>query len=211
MAKNKERVPANLPLQKKIDAGCYIDFEGFAGNEYQKFPPPVLIGVLRGNEFQQVVFTKKYRWAAQAPDVANPVVFEPDRAAYLKKLVAEASGSKPIFAYSEYERNVIKFHIGHDFPRRYRNVRAIAARWFNKNPQSGLKPTSNELHEVALTLGLSMPEKLPRGGITDRLRLVSEYSSSEKKWSMAPPDLRKAWREILVHRVLTQAPSLASV
>lgn len=182
-----------------IRSGCYIDFEGFAGNEHQSSPPPVLIGILRDGQFRQVVFTKQYRWAAEESGVEHEVEFCSDRAAFLKELVATVKGSSPLFAYSEHERTVIENQVGHKITKRYRNVRSIASRWFNQQRDGHPKPETNALRDVAETLEIPMIRKLKVGGVTERLRKVSSHSSSEKKWTEAPKSIRAAWREVLEH------------
>lgn len=192
----------NLPKRDIIDAGCYIDFEGFAGNEYQKFPQPILIGVFRGRNFRQFVFTKRYRWAALDPDVSHLVEYRPDRAEYLSELAKSTSKAKPLFAFSEYEKNIIEFQCKHKITKRYKNVLGISKKRFNSRPEAFPKRSSdnpNTLVEITKTLGISIPEKLAKGGVTSRLRDVRNYSYSRQKWAKAPAEIKKKWREVLEH------------
>jgi hypothetical protein len=199
MAKSKSK---RLPTIQKIDAGCYIDFEGFAPNEHTTSPPPVLVGIFRDGLFKQVVFTKAYRWAAKDSGVKHLVEYCEDRGSFLKELADSTSGSKPLFAFSEHERTVIKKEIGHDVEKRFSDVRAIAKRFFNKYPNvfeelQGMNEHS--LKNVAAKVGLSLTQKLEKGGMTRRLREVREYSQSAKKWAAAPDSARRSWREVLEH------------
>lgn len=191
----------SLPNQERILAGCYIDFEGFAPNEHRATPPPVLIGIYREGEFKQVVFTKAYRWAASDSEFDN-VQYESDRKQYLKELADSTSRGKPLFAYSEHEKNVIEHQIGHQITMRYRNVRKIAKRYFNRYPDhfpEARSITKNSLSSVAQVLGLKLKHKLPLGGVTKRLKNVSEFSQSQKKWAAAPEGIKQEWREVLLH------------
>jgi hypothetical protein len=195
----------NLPKQQVIDAGCYIDFEGFAGNEFQASPAPILIGIFHNGSFKQVVFTQEYRWAALDPGVEHPVEFEEDRAQYLKDLVTKVSMNKPFFAYSEYEKTVIQHQVGHQITKRYRDVRGIAKRRFKKYPNiypAPAKKRENSLVEVAQFLEIPMAEKLAKGGVTKRLRSIRDYSKSRKGWAAAPAKVRREWREVLEHNRL---------
>lgn len=202
MPKKKSASSHRLPCQEEIYAGCYIDFEGFAPNEHQTSPPPVLIGIYREEEFKQVVFTQAYRWAALDSGVTHLVEFEPDRNAFLKDLVSSTRKKRPMFAYSEHELNVIKKCIGYSIAERYRNVRGIAKKCFNKSPARfpGAQSIENySLSEVARILTIELKHKLPTGGVTERLRNVRTYSDSRRNWSSAPPDIRQQWREVLMH------------
>ena len=202
MAKKKKRVNNNLPKREIIDAGCYIDFEGFAGNEHQKFPPPALIGVFRDGNFKQVVFTEKYRWAALDPGVSHLVEYRPDRAEYLSELANSTSQNKPLFAFSYYEKNIIEFQVKHSIEKRYRNVLGISKKCFNSKPEAFPERSSNKLNTlmgITKTLGVSIPEKLPKGGVTSRLRDVRDYSHTRQAWANAPAGIKKKWREVLEH------------
>ena len=198
----KKRANNNLPSIDIIDAGCYIDFEGFAGNEHQKFPPPILLGVFRGGNFGQIVFTEKYRWAALDPGVSHLVEYRPDRAEYLSELAKSTSQNKPLFAFSEYEKNIIEFQAKHKITKRYRNVLGISKKRFNRKPKDFPNRSSNKLNtlmEITRVLGVSVTEKLAKGGVTSRLRDVRDYSYSRTAWAKAPEGVRQKWREILEH------------
>ena len=84
--------------------------------------------------------------------------------------------------------------------RRYRNVKLIAERWCKKKIPKQL-PDDWTLHDVAQSMELDVTAKLPRGGVTSRLRLVKEYSGSKRRWQAAPAKVRKAWREVLQHNL----------
>ena len=196
--------PNKLPAASRVAAGCYIDFEGFAANEHSASPPPVLVGLYRKNEegtfqFQQVVFTKEYRWAAEAAGVEHEVLYCPDRLGFMKDLCDSLRGSKPLFAYSEYELRVIERQVGHRITKRYRNVRSIARRWLNQPDRGYPKPADNSLRSVAQVMGIPLEKKLERGGVTARLRAVREYSASRIRWESAPQKVKRQWREILMH------------
>jgi hypothetical protein len=191
----------SIPNKRKILAGCYIDFEGFAPNEHRATPPPVLIGIYREGEFKQVVFTGAYRWAASDQEFGN-VHYESDRKQYLKELADSTSKGKPLFAYSEHEKNVIEHQIGHQITARYKNVRKIAKSYFNRYPDRFPEAGSiaeNSLSAVTQVLGFKLKHKLPRGGVTKRLRNVRQFSDSRKKWAAAPDGIKQQWREVLLH------------
>lgn len=198
--KKKKTSTKKLPTGKQIDAGRYIDFEGFASNPYQKFPPPVLAGVLKDGYFTQHVFTETFRWAAEDTDLDYEVIYEPNRKDFLIDLVANTTSQvKPLFAYTDYEKIVIEHHVGHKITKRYRNVRAIAQRCFNQVKERPKFPESYALRDFAESLGLRLPAKLKKGGVTDRLREVRAYSVSRAKWASAPSSVRRAWRQVLEH------------
>lgn len=52
---------------------------------------------------------------------------------------------------------------------------------------------------ITKTLGVSIPEKLPKGGVTSRLRDVRDYSHTRQAWANAPAGIKKKWREVLEH------------
>ena len=191
--------PSQLPSLKKIESGCFIDFEGFAGNEHRTSPPPVLIGLFRDGLFQQFVFTADYRWAAEDAGVDHEVVYHPDRDTFLQQLAASAGLSRPLFAYSEHELKVIERIVGHRITRRYRNVRSIVKRWLSRRDDRGAPPESLALSDVSRSMGIRLRSKLPQGGVTSRLREVRGFAASRKKWAEAPPQIKKMWREVLFH------------
>jgi hypothetical protein len=192
----------NLPSSEMIDSGCYIDFEGFGRNEYQKSPSPILIGIFKDGNFKQIVFTKEYRWAALDPNVKHLVEYIPNRSQYLSKLVNSIRVKAPLFAYSDYEKNVITNQIGYSIDKRYRNVLSIYKRFRNKKRGSCPLTSPNEkdtLIRTTKTLGISLPKKLGKNGVADRLREVRNYSRSRVSWASAPKEVRKKWAEILEH------------
>ena len=198
----RKRPSSYVPTADKILAGCYIDFEGFGATDDQPPPKPILIGLLNhdGNgSFKQVVFTNNYKACADDAGVDHEVAFCDDRTTFLNEMVKTSSIAKPIFAYTEYEKNVIETQVGHRITRRYRNVRTIAKRWFNREECPYPKPASQALHDMMQAMGLPLQHKLPKGGVTDRLRAVRDYSSSKKKWDAAPSSVRRQWKEILQH------------
>lgn len=78
-------------------------------------------------------------------------------------------------------------------------MRTIAKKWLNKQGDEYPEPKSLSLRDVSEAMGLTLQAKLPEGGVTSRLRDVSDYSSSAKKWLSAPPSIRQEWREVLNH------------
>ena len=216
MAKAHATLPyrdPRIPMRSKIANGVYIDFEGFA-NPHQRFPPPVLIGLHCAREgksfgegFHQVVFTKAFRWAAEDAGMPHQVVYCEDREGFLGNLVEKSCKSKPLFAFTEHEFGFLEELVGSIVRRRYRNVRLIAKRWCNREVAKGkceaqfldVKPIDWSLREVAGAMGFTLTEKLPTGGVTNRLRKVKEYSHSKASWEAAPAATRRAWREVLKH------------
>ena len=171
---HSQRPSSKLPIANKVLAGCFIDFEGFAGNEHQTSPPPVLLGVFNqdeSGEFKQIVFTSEYRWAANDPGVDHEVIFNPNRDQFLRDLVGSLRKSKPLFAFSEHELNVIRKHVGFDISERYRNVRAVAKKWLNKRGEDYPKPKSYCLRDMAEARGLSIDSKLQSGSASGRERV----------------------------------------
>ena len=181
--------------------------------------------------FRQFVFTEKFRYAGEDARADHLVEYLPDRDGFLEKLVEKSGFGNPVFAYSEYEFNQLTHQLAKQFEkegteelasgsaeklelikqraearaskqlgRRYRNVKLIAARWCRNNIPDDL-PGEWSLHELAQAMGLSVTKKLPRGGVTSRLRLVKEYSGSKRRWEGAPSKARKAWLEVLQHNL----------
>lgn len=198
----KKKPSKRLPSMLQIDKGCYIDFEGFAGNEHQAYPPPILVGVWNQSEdgiFKQYVFTSAYRWAAEDSGIRHQVVFVEDRELFLRRLVESTKVSKPLFAFSEYERTVIKNVIGMSISKRYKNVRSITKAWYSRNQGDFSAPASWKLMEIARGLEIDTGRKLQKGGVTDRFRLVREFSKSKRCWATAPLSIKEKWRELLEH------------
>ena len=191
-----------MPNAAVVRNGCYIDFEGFAANEYHASPPPVLIGLYNqggSGTFRQVIFTTEYRYAAENPGVTHDVTFCDNRVAFLSDLVRSIRKKKPLFAFTEHELNVIKKQLQHNIVRRFLNVRSIAERWFNSRNRDSSAPSDWDLAAAAKTTGIALTAKLPTGGVTSRFKAVREYSCSQQKWAAAPQSIRKKWREILEH------------
>ena len=201
----RKRPSKKFPSKKRISDGIYIDVEGFAGNEFRTHPPPVLVGIFnwhRSKEFQQVVFTADYRWAAENPGVNHAVTYDPNRNKSLEKIVASSTMSKPLFAYSEHEQRILRNELGLNVTKRYKNVRSISKAWFNRHSCDITGPESGTLVDLAKTLGLDVNAKLEKGGITDRLRSVRNYSKSKKHWRTAPKSVKDKWTEVLEHNRL---------
>lgn len=226
-------MPDYIPRKDKIHKGSHIDFEGFGRNKYSAHPRPVLIGMLRGGFFKQVVFTQDYKWAAKDSGVEHDVEFFPNRNEFLLQILEETSPrNKPLFAYSVHEEKLLnklltkhvedsngkakkfsnpeldraKARIIKKIGDRYRNVKRLAEAEINRrrSRSSAALPDvpeeiPNTLEGLAEALGISMQHKLPRGGVTSRLRQVKEYSKSQKAWEKAPKKVRKAWIEVLKH------------
>ncbi len=205
MAKAAHHPPTSLPERSVIDAGCYIDFEGFAPNEHAASPPPILIGIYNREEngnFVQVVFNKEYRWAAEEAGVPHEVVYEPDRKAFLTRLMRSTRTTRPFFAYSEHELRVLSKTLNRrqqSIVRRYKNVRSIGRRWLGKHSDNYERPKTHDLNSVAAAMGFTPPLQFPKGGMTARLRMVREHSSTKKGWNDAPKAVHKAWKELLFY------------
>lgn len=201
--KNSRKHPSPvLPTRENVISGSYIDFEGFAANEHQTSPSPVLLGIFNRNgkgTFEQIVFTKAFRWAAEDAGVEHPITFCPERVAFLRELVSEVRKAMPLYAYSEHELKVIQRETAVDMTPRFKNVRSIAQRWLNQRKDEHSHPASYALRDVATVMQVEMAGKLKRGGVTDRLRRVREYSKSMKKWQAAPGTVREIWCELLKH------------
>ncbi len=205
MAKATQHPPTSLPHQETVDAGCYIDFEGFAPNKKSTSPPPVLMGIYNREEngnFVQVVFNKDYRWAAQDSGVPHEVIYKPDRKAFLATLMSSTRTKRPFFAYSEHELTVLSKILNRrptDIVPRYKNVRSIAKRWLNERSAIYEQPETHDFNSVAAALGITPSLQLPKGGMTARLRMVREYSGTKAGWKNAPNATREAWKELLLY------------
>ena len=200
---NKQHPTRRLPTARTILDGCYIDFEGFGKNKYRLSPPPILIGVYNqgeSGEFRQVVFTEKYRFAAEDPRISHDVTFCNNRVDFLRELVRSSRKKRPLFGFTEHELEVISKELQQkNIVDRFLNVRSIAQQWHNSRKDRSSAPSDWDLAAAAKTTGIALTSKLPRGGVTSRFRAVREYSSSQKKWAAAPQSIRKKWREILEH------------
>ncbi len=200
-------MPNYIPKKDKILKGTHIDFEGFGRNQYSAHPHPVLIGLLREGVFKQVVFTQDYKGAAKDSGVEHDVEFFPNRNEYLLQMLEGVSSvNRPLFAYSVHEKIVISKLLNQNIDRTYRNVKRLAEAEINRRrsrPTGALLEVPdiipNTLEGLAEALGIPMQHKLPRGGVTSRLRQVSKYSKSQKAWEKAPKKVRKAWIEVLRH------------
>ena len=205
MAKASHHPPTRLPEQSVIDAGCYIDFEGFAPNEHSASPPPVLIGIYnreQGGDFVQVVFNEQYRRAAEDAGVSHEVVYERDREDFLSTLMSSTRRNRPFFAYSEHELTVLSKILNRRptaIVPRYKNVRSIARRWLNERTAIYEQPETHDFNSVAAALGITPSLQLPNGGMTARLRMVREHSGTKRGWKAAPKATRKAWKELLLY------------
>jgi hypothetical protein len=202
MAKNPK--PAfrldTLPNKKTIDAGIYIDFEGFAPNAWGKNDPS-LIGIYRPADdcFRQIVFSNGLQIASEDTDVGYPVIFNSDMKSVLKQLVSEARKNQPLFAFSEHEYDIIddQIDIKRSIVKRYRNVNLIAKKFFKENQPD--KPLPSSLLEVIVRLNLDTTDKVKDRSITDRIREVKKNCKSHKKWASAPKEKKKLWHEVLEH------------
>lgn len=205
MAKAAHHPPTGLPERAFIDAGCYIDFEGFAPNEHAASPPPVLIGIYnrkQSGNFMQVVFTNEYRWAAEAPGVAHAVAYEPDRKGFLATLMSSTRTRRPFFAYSEHELKVLSKILKRNqttIVPRYKNVRSIAKRWLNERSAIYEQLETHDLNSVAAAMGITPALQFPKGGMTARLRMVRDHSGTKGGWKEAPKQVRNAWKEVLLY------------
>ena len=202
MAKKPKKAYRNriLPSKKTINEGIYIDFEGFAPNQWGK-KDPSLIGIYRPADdcFRQIVFNNELQIAAENTYVGYPVTFGSEMKSVLIELHSEACKNRPLFAFSEYEYDIIDDQIGskRSIAKRYRNVRLIAKKYFKDNQPD--KPLPGNLLEVIERLDLDTTEKIEDHTITDRIRHVKDECTSHKKWASAPKEKKKLWHEVLEH------------
>jgi len=205
MAKAAHHPRTTLPDQEIVDAGCYIDFEGFAPNEHAASPPPVLIGIYnreQKGQFVQVVFNKEYRWATEEAGVPHEVVYGPNRKDFLQTLRSSTRLWRPFFAYREHELKVLTRLLQQPpqrIVRRYKNVRSIARHWLGGHSENYERPETHDLHSVAAAMGITPSLQFPKGGMTARLRMVREHSGTKRGWKEAPKQVRNAWKEVLLY------------
>lgn len=205
MAKSRRRSSV-VPSFGKVVNGTYIDFEGFGRKSNGTTPPPVVLGFYRKTGegefdagFKQVVFTEDFRRAAEDSDVAHRVEYQPNREQFLLDLLESTGTAAPLFGFSEHDLRVFERVCGQRPERRYFNVRAMAKRWRRVSGQGSGGDGENTLESVCDAMGIPLPGKLGKNGVTDRLRVVSSYSSLSGTWRLAPDSARQAWREVLLH------------
>jgi len=202
MAKKPKEAYRNrtLPSKKTIDEGFYIDFEGFAPNDWGE-KAPSLIGIYTPADdcFRQIVFNNGLQIAAENTDVGYPITFNSDIKSVLEQLVSEARKTRPMFAFSEHEYDKIVYQIGpkRSIEKRYRNVKLIAEKYFKDNEPD--KPLPRRLLKVIERLKLDTTDKVKDQTITDRIREVKKHCKSQKKWASAPKEKKKLWHEVLEH------------
>jgi len=190
-----------FPSKKTIDEGIYIDFEGFAPNLHRNKIPPSLIGIYRPADdcFRQIVFNDKLKRAVEDTDVGYPVTFNSEMKSVLIELHSEARKNRPLFAFSEYEYDIIDDEIGskRSIKKRYRNVNLIAKKYFKDNQPD--KPLPSSLLEVIERLNLDTTDKVKDHSITTCIRTVKVACKTRKKWEDRDKETRDAWNILLEH------------
>lgn len=179
------------PTLEKIKNGLYLDFEGFGG----KYKPPILCGSRIGGHgpVKQVVFTQEYKAAAISADSGSHVEYNPDREGFLRNLVSDDCAGRKLFSFSPHETDVIKRILNISVQRRRADVHKFAKQAF---PQVDRPRT---LIKYCQEAGIDVPADYGRGEVTEKFRLVREWSGSDSKWNDAPGEVKQAWRSILKH------------
>lgn len=169
-----------VPTLKEIQEGLYIDFEGFGANQYNRHPPPVLCGYRFGGEetVKHTVFTQAYRCAAES-DETGQVKYCKDRKEFLRNLLDRQTrgGRGKIFFFSRYEQEQFDAILGIRIRRRLIDLHKVLKIRF---PGVG-RPRS--LINYCDAAGIEVPESYGKGEVTERLRIVREFSGSRKKWA----------------------------
>ena len=182
-----------LPGCGAMKKGLFLDFEGFApfeGKEGKIPRPPAMVGYSIGwdGKVEQVVFSKTLRWAA----LGEGLRYEDSWKDFVTELVA----GKPKFAFSVHEQKVIRLATGSLYESSYKNVKLIAKEHWPGGWPEGVEETLERFVEGS---PFKFPGTYGRGDVTERLREVGKYGSTEKGWESAPERVKEQWKGVLAH------------
>ena len=182
----------HAPTLEKIENGLYLDFEGFGG---QYKPDPILCGYRIGGHgpVKQVVFTQAYKATAISADSGSHVEYNPDCTGFLRNLVSVDGAGRKLFIFSQHETDVIERILKIRVQTRRADVHKFAKQAF---PQVDRPRT---LIKYCQEAGIDVPADYGRREVTEKFKLVREWSGSDSKWNDAPEEVKKAWRSILKH------------
>ncbi len=173
---------------RDADRAIYIDFEGFADHS------PTLLGILIGDQFEQVVLDSELTSAADAKGMRLSTV-----AAEASQLQARSLGEqRVVVAYSQHELNVLRTYAQTEIGEVYRDARKIAKRWINR-----LHPDA-PIQEWTLKEFLKFIEH-PRGNhlgfqqSTARIRAVRDMLRKKRSYDALTPVAKAKWTKLLDH------------
>jgi hypothetical protein len=187
-----------MPLTlRQIEEGLYIDFEGFGSNNYDRHPPPVLCGCRFGGEepVQYTVFTKSFRWAAET-DESGKVTYCKERKDYLRDLLdVQTRGGRKIFFFSQHEKEQFDQILGIRIRRRLIDLHKLLKKRF----PAVVRPRT--LIRYCKAAGIEVPKGYGKGKVTEKLRLVRNFSGSRKQWDSLKKEhkARRAWELLIAH------------
>jgi hypothetical protein len=190
MVPNHHRDPARYATHDEAACGIYIDFEGFSDK------PPLLIGVLYPERFEQVVLDPALEEAANAKNLKCEAL-EPVITTLLDECAARKCG---IFAFTRHELNVVSDYtaLGGRLKPRYRDGHKIAKRWFNRfHHGEPIKDWS--LGEFLKFIGHPQPAWMGNKKATHRLRSVMEMLDKRGEYGRLTPTAKQKWTKLLAY------------
>jgi len=168
--------------------GIYLDFEGF------KDKSPAVVGILKDDQFRQIVLDSHLRSAAEFARLDTVSLGD-----VIKQLYEECETEKRfMIAFSEHEMNVVFRDCGIDISRRYKNARTYASRWASRyGKNSVLERHSLEEFLKLPEVDYNFPENLPKGNATRWLRAVSDGLAKRGDFASLTSTQKGHWERLL--------------
>jgi hypothetical protein len=183
--------PHALISMNDANKAIYIDFEGFVDKS------PSLLGILKEDNFEQVVFDINLISAAEAKSLRYAELDEE-----IERIIKCAKKEhRYIVAYSQHELRVIKTYTSFDITEQYRDARMIAKRWKNKcltltqEQKSSLKTLKDYLAFIHYERGAFLGENQS----TSRLKSVIDMSIKRGEYSNLTAVAKGKWTKLLKH------------
>lgn len=172
----------------EAERGIYVDLEGFQAK------PSALVGILVGDELEQVVFDPELRSAAEAKGL-RVSSFPSEAARILDQAVRE---DRVVVGYTQHERDLFAKWGGVDLGEHYRDAHKIAKRW-KKKLHRGEHIAGWGLKDFFSFIGYEVPSHLGRTNTTNRLRAVLEMLSKRGSYEALSPTKKRQWTNLLTY------------
>lgn len=169
----------------------YIDCEGFMDKS------PALIGLLIGEQFEQVVLDPDLELVAKARE--HRMSSFKTEATRLYELSEDES--RMIVAYSQHEKNMFLEYAGSDLTNKYRDARKIAVRWKNTLHRDEELP-GRGLKDFLKFIGYHRGSHLGDKKTTSRLRAVRDMIVRRGNYELLTPVAKGKWTKLLEHNLI---------
>jgi hypothetical protein len=183
--------PHKVISPSEAERGIYIDCEGFEDQA------PTLIGVLIGDDLDQIVLDPELQPAAIAKGLRVSVLSK--EASRLQQLSVREE--RLIVAYSQHERNLLMTYAQIDITDCYRDALMIAKRWKSiLYPEAWLN--GRGLKDFLEFIGFPRGVHLGHQKSTKRIKAVRDMLRVKGSFEALTPVKKAQWTKLLEHNAI---------